>query len=142
MNIAVNGLIFLHLTAVAAGVGGGMAMSQVGPRLAAAGPAEREQLWPLANGITRIALIGLVVLLLTGPAALWLKFGGTAGLNGWFWAKMGLVAAGVVAVGVTEAAKARFRRGDEGAGRVLSAAGPVIGVLMLGVILCAVFAFN
>lgn len=142
MTATVDILIFLHLTAVAAGVGGGMAMSQVGPRLVAAAPDQREQLWPLATGITRIALLGLVVLLLTGPAVLWLKFGGMAGMSGWFWAKMGFVAAGVVAVGVTEAAKARFRRGDETAGGVLKAAGPVIGLLMLGVILCAVFAFN
>jgi hypothetical protein len=83
-----------------------------------------------------------MLLLVSGPLMLWLKFNGPAGLGGWFWAKMVLVAAGVVAIGVTEGAKARFRRGDEGAGRVLHAAGPLIGAIMGGVILCAVFAFN
>jgi hypothetical protein len=142
MNLTLNILIFAHLMAVAMGVGGGIAMSQVGPRLVAATGPDRDQLWPLANAITRISLVGLVILLITGPAILWLKFGGPGGLNPWFWAKMGFVAAGVVAIGVTEAAKARFRRGDESAGRTLGAAGPVIGVLMAGVVLCAVFAFN
>jgi hypothetical protein len=142
VNILINSLIFVHLMAVAMGVGGGIAMSQVGPRLVAASGERRDALWPVADSVTRIALAGLVILLLTGPAILMLKFNGASGLSTWFWAKMGFVAAGVVAVGAAEAAKARFKRGDESAARILAAASPVIALLMAAVVLCAVFTFN
>ena len=142
MTLTINILIFLHFMAVAMGVGGGMTMSQVGPRLVAAEDEGRALLWPVADAITRIALIGLVLLLLTGPAILWLKFGGAHGMTAWFWAKMAFVGVLIVAIGVTEAAKAHLKRGDERAGRVMSAAGPVIGVITVGLMLCAVFAFN
>jgi hypothetical protein len=142
MNTLINALIFIHFMGLAMGFAGGIAMSQVGPRLAAATAERREEMWPLATTLTRIALVGLVILLVTGPLVLWLKFNGPGGLTAWFWAKMAFVGAGVATIGLTESAKARFKRGDEAAARLMNATGTATGILLTLAVLCAVFAFN
>jgi len=142
MPVVVNLLMWLHLMALAMGLGGGIAMSQVGPRLAAAAPDQRETWWPLAMVYSRIAVAGLVLLLITGPLLLWLKFGGMGGLNLWFQVKLGLVAVTIVTVGLSVWGLARLRRGDEGGGRLMQVAGPLTSLTVLAVVLAAVFAFN
>ncbi|HEY3948309.1 hypothetical protein [Phenylobacterium sp.] len=142
MAILIDLLLWLHFLALAMGVGGGLAMSQVGPRLIAAAPAEREPLWPLATVYSRIAGGGLVLLLITGPLLLWLKFGGMGGLNDWFRLKLALVAVSVVTIGLSEWGLARLKRGDEGGGRLMRITGPLTLVTVLAIVLAAVFAFN
>lgn len=142
MALAVDLLLWAHLLGLAAGFGGGLAMSQVGPRLVAAAPDQRATWWPLADVYTRITAGGLVVLLITGPLLLWLKFGGMAGLSIWFQVKMALVVLIVVLVGLTEWGKARLKRGDEGGGRLMQITGPLIGLSVVAVVLSAVLAFN
>lgn len=135
-------VLWLHLAALAAGIGGGLGMSQVGPRLVNGTLGERETWWPLAKAFRMLSNVGLVVMLITGPLMIWLKYGGLSGLNIWFTAKMGLMALAIVLVGLSEMGLARLRRGDEGGGRLAMTAGPLIGVTMFAVVLAAVFAFN
>lgn len=142
MDVLVKLLLWLHLVALAAGVGGGLGMSQVGPRLANAAPDQRETWWPLARFFRMLTSVSLVVLLVTGPLMVWLKYGGFAGMNVWFTVKMGLVALGVVLMGLSEMGLARLMRGDEGGGKLAMTAGPAFGVTMYVVMLAAVFAFN
>jgi len=52
------------------------------------------------------------------------------------------VAVAVVALGVTEWAKGRFKRGDEAAGRLMNRTGPIIGLSTLGVVAAAVLTFH
>src|SRR5687767_15021216 len=103
-------LLWAHFVALAAGVGGGLGMSQVGPRLVNAALDQRETWWPLATFFRMLVSIGLVVLLVTGPLMVWLKYGGFAGLSVWFHVKMGLVALGVVLMGLSEMGMARLKR--------------------------------
>jgi uncharacterized membrane protein len=142
MVVLVNLLLWLHIVALALGLGGGLGMSQVGPRLVAAAPDQRETWWPLAKVFTGLASVGLVLLLVTGPLMLWLKFGGFAGMNVWFQVKMALVVLAVVAVGLSQWGMARLRRGDEGGGRLASVTGPLTTLIVLAIALSAVFAFN
>lgn len=135
-------LLWLHLVALAAGVGGGLGMSQVGPRLVKATPDQRETWWPMARFLRLLTSVGLVVLLVTGPLMVWIKYGGVSGLNVWFHAKMGLVALAIVLMGLSEMGMARLKRGDEGGGKLAMTAGPALGVTMYVVMLAAVFAFN
>jgi putative membrane protein len=135
-------LLWAHLVALALGVGGGLGMSQVGPRLVNGSPDQREIWWPLARVFRMLTSVGLVVLLVTGPLMVWLKYGGFAGMNVWFQVKMGLVALGVVLMGLSEMGMARLKRGDEGGGKLAMIAGPALGVTMYVVMLAAVFAFN
>ncbi len=142
MSVIVNLLIWVHLLALAMGFAGGIGMSQIGPRLAAAAPDQRATWWPLANTFTAISHTGLVLLLVTGPLILWLKYQSTNAVNAAFGIKMGLVVLAIVAIGVSSWGKARLKRGDEGGAKVMAATGPVTMLLMLGVVLSAVFAFG
>jgi hypothetical protein len=142
MTEIVKLLLWLHILALGMGMGGGVAMSQIGPRLTAAPPEERGTWWPLANVFGRIADAGLVLLLVTGPLLLWLKYAGGTGLNLWFHVKMGLVAAAVVLIGLSHWGKARLKRGDEGGGKLMALAGPLIMLTVLAIVLAAVFAFD
>ncbi|HEX5263651.1 MAG TPA: hypothetical protein VFW13_09000 [Phenylobacterium sp.] len=142
MSVVVNLLLWAHFIALALGIGGGFGMSQIGPRLAAAAPDQRGTWWPLATVFSRVAGTGLVLLLITGPLMLWLKFGGFGGMNGCFKLKMALVAIMVVTVGLSEWSLGRLRRGDEAGGRLMMVTGPVTMLTVLGVVLTAVFAFN
>ncbi len=124
------------------GVGVGIAMSRVGPGLLAAGPHERGRLWPLHKFLARVITAGLVILLVTGPLMLWLKFGGAAGLGWPFSVKMFFVAATVVFIVLGRWAAARLQRGDEAAAKLMSVSGPLTGVSALLAMLFAVIAFN
>lgn len=135
-----NLLLWAHFAGLVVGMGGGFGMSQVGPRLVA--PDGRETWWPLAGTFTMMTRIGLVLMLITGPLMVWMKYGGVGGLNIWFTAKMGLVAIAVVLMGVTEVGLARLKRGDERGGKLAMTAGPLIGMTFFVTILAAVFAFN
>lgn len=142
MPIIINLLISLHLMALAMGVGGGLALSQVGPRLVAAPLDQRATWWPLVAVYSRIAQAGIVLLLITGPLLLWLKYGGGVGLNDWFKLKMALVFALVVTIGVGMWGTARLKRGDEGGGKLMKVTGPLTMLTVTAIVLAAVFAFN
>jgi hypothetical protein len=135
-------LLWLHLLGLAMGVGLGFAMSQVGPRLLAAGPTERARLWPLHKFLGRVITVGLILLLITGPLMLWLKFGGAAGLGWPFSVKMFFVAATLVFVVLGRWAAVRLERGDEAAAKLMSVSGPLTGISALLAMLFAVITFN
>lgn len=135
-------LLWLHLLGLAMGVGVGIAMSRVGPGLVAAHPGERGRLWPLQKFLAGAIITGLIVLLITGPLMLWLKFGGGAGLGWPFSAKMFFVATTVIFAAVGRWAAIRLERGDEAAAKLMSVSGPLTGISAVLAMLFAVIAFN
>jgi protoporphyrinogen IX oxidase len=139
MYIVGNLLFWAHFMGLGMAVGCGIALSATGPKLATP---EREQFWPVFTFLSRMVATGLVVLLVTGPLMIWLKFGGVSAFNGWFWAKMNFVGLTIAGVGLQEWARARFARGDEGAGALMAIGGPLTGIAAAAAIFCAVFAFN
>jgi len=127
---------------LAMGVGGGLALSQVGQLLVGAPPDQRTTWWPLVTVYSRIARAGIVLLLITGPLLLWLKYGGGAGLNDWFKVKMALVFVLVVGIGSGMWGTARLKRGDEGGGKLMKVTGRLTMLTVTAIVLAAVFAFN
>jgi len=142
MDILTNLLLWLHFIGIGLAVGGGIALSRIGPKLIAAPASGRTELWGFETFFSRLGATGIVILVITGPLMLWLKFGGAAGLGPWFSAKMIFVAVAVVAVGLHEWAGARFRRGDEGAVWLMFTGGRLAGAAILLAMLSAVFAFH
>ena len=142
MAVVNNLLLWVHLLAWGLGMGGGLGMSQVGPRLIAACPDQRATWWPMVEVFSRMSSIALVLLLVTGPLMLWMKYDGGRSLNAGFPVKMGLVLVSVLTIGLTHWGKARLKRGDEGGARVMMIAGPLTAVVMFAVVLAAVFAFD
>ena len=96
----------------------------------------------MADGLSRLGRVSFGLLIITGPLIVWLRFGGTAGFTGWFWAKMVFVVLLLVAVIAAGINGKRAEAGDT----VALARAPMIGMtaaaLFVLVVLCAVFAFN
>jgi len=135
-------LLWLHFIGIGLAVGGGVALSQVGPRLIAAPVADRKDLWAFETVFGRLGAAGIAMLVTTGPLMLWLKFGGPAGLNHWFWVKLALVGIAVVAVATHELAGARFKRGAQSAVPAMFIAGRLAGGAIVLAMLAAVATFN
>lgn len=141
-NMLINFLLWSHFIGVGMGMGGGIALSQVGPRLIAAPSDERQLLWSLEVCFSRIGAGGLAILLVTGPLMLWLKFGGPGGLTWWFSAKMVLVLIALIGVCLHEWAGRRFRNGDIAAVPLMFFGGRLAGIGIVLAMLCAVVTFN
>ena len=135
-------LLWLHFIGVGMGMGGGIALSQVGPRLVATPTDERALLWQLEIFFNRVGAVGLATLLLSGPLMLWLKFGGPKGLGWWFAAKMLFVFVALVGVSLHEWAGRRFRQGNEKAVPMMFLGGRMAGIGIVLAMLCATFTFN
>lgn len=92
--------------------------------------------------LTRFGHHGIIVLLLSGPLLVWVRYGGFDGVSHWFWAKMGfvlLLAAGVI----MSAASARRMRAGDAAAAVRVRLGRIVAVVsLLAVVVFAVLAFD
>lgn len=142
MHAFVNLLLWAHFLGLALGLGGGITLSQVGPRLFEANGERYELLLSLEILFTRMASAGLGILVLTGPLLVWLKYGGFGGFNPWFWAKMAFVATALIGSTVHSIAGRRFQRGDRGAIPWMLISGRLTGLAAMAAMLCAVFTFD
>lgn len=135
-------LFWLHLVALSMGGAATFGIPVVGSRIGGASPEMRATLFAIVHGLSRVARIGLVLLLVTGPLLVWLKYGGTGGFTFWFWVKMVLV---LILLGLIIAAGINTKRG-EGGDVAAARRGPGIGmaamVTLLLVIGSAVLAFS
>ena len=135
-------LVWLHFLGIGMGMGGGIALSQVGPRLIAAPEDQRQLLWTFETFFSRIGAAGLALLLITGPLTLWLKYGGPGGLSSWFAAKMFFVLIALLGVLLHEWAGARFKKGDARAVTFMLIGGRAAGIGIVVAMLCATLTFN
>jgi protoporphyrinogen IX oxidase len=95
-------------------VGGGVALSLTGPRLKTAIGSELELVWTMEVTFSRVGMIGIAILLVTGPLMVWLKFVGFAGFSRWFELKMGFAGLAVIGAALHERAGRRYRAGRGG----------------------------
>jgi putative membrane protein len=142
MEIINNLLLWLHLTALAAGAVPAFGMPVVGSKMRAATPETRAVLFSIAHGLSSVGRGAFAVLLVTGPLLVWLKFGGVSGLSWWFSLKMLLVLILLIGVIYSGMLLKRAEGGDAGAARLMPRLGGGLMVVYLGVVLSAVFAFN
>jgi uncharacterized membrane protein len=142
MTYVNNLLLWAHLLGLGVGMAGGMGMGQIGPRLAAATPDQRANLWSLMGVFDRFAMIGVAVLVVTGPILVFTKFEGGHGLNTWFMVKMGLVLVFLILIGISHMGKARLKKGDVGGAKLMQIAGPLTMLSVLAIVFTAVMAFN
>jgi putative membrane protein len=142
MDILNNILFWIHLSALALGGAGAFALPVVGAQMRGATAETRPVLFKIAHGISRVSRAGLGLLIITGPLMVWLKFGGTSGFTGWFWAKMVLVVLLLIAVIYAGINANAAEKGDMEAAKRAPMIGMAAMLLLLGIILCAVFAFN
>ena len=142
MEIAINLLFWLHLMALALAGAAIFGLPVVGGQMASAGGETRAILFTIAKRLSTFSRAALGVLIVTGPLLVWLKYGGMAGFTPWFHAKMTLVVLLLVSVIVAGILLKRAQGGDSGAAEMLPRLSLVNLVLVLGIVLCAVFAFG
>ena len=130
-------LLWLHVVALAVGVGGGLVTSQIGLRLVAAAPDQRAAWRPLVRSFSLSAGAGLGLLLVTGPLLVRLESGA-----GGFAAQTALVPVAVATLGLGEWGLARLERGDEGGGRLMRVSGPLTLVVVVTLAFAAAATFS
>jgi uncharacterized membrane protein len=142
MDIWFSLLLLVHLLALVAAGATAVVMPIIGGRMAAATPEVRTNLMVISDRLSLNTRIALGALLISGPLMLWLRYGGVDGASVWFWIKMALVAAMLVAVIVSSVNGKRVLAGDRQAAVLQRRIGMVNRVAFLGVIIAAVLAFN
>lgn len=142
MPIFVNILFWIHLVSLSLGGAATFGIPVVGTMMPGATAETRPTLFKVAHGLSNISRVGLALLIITGPLMVWLKFGGTAGFNNWFWAKMVFVVLLLITVIYAGINAGRAEKGDMAAAKRAPMIGMTAMVLLLAVVFCAVFTFN
>ena len=131
-----------HLIGLALGGAAGFGNAVVGRRLSTVGPDVREHLFGVAHGLSTLGMVGMALLIVTGPLLIWLQFGGVNALSWVFWLKMVLLVALIVDIIVMGRLEAQAEGGDLRTLKRLPVLGAVSILLLIGIVLCAVVAFE
>jgi hypothetical protein len=142
MDIVINLLFWLHIMAFVAGGSNGVVGPVIGSRLASATAEQRLGYLGVMTALSKIGKVSMVVLLVTGPLILWLKYGGLGGANAWFWVKMVLIVVLLASIIIGEINFKKEQAGDLAAAKLADIAHKVSGLAFAGVLLAEVFAFN
>ena len=133
MDITFNLLLITHLAALIVAAAGAVTMPIIAARMASATPEAKAQFGAVAGRLFINSRIAFGVLLISGIAMVYVRYGGVEGMSSWFWVKMGLVAT-VVAMMILGAVRP---------GLIPQAvSGWVTRLALIGIIVSAVFAFN
>lgn len=141
MDILNAFLLFLHLMGLAVTIGCAIAVALVGPLFGRVNEGERGIIFKLGLKLAGYANWGLLVMWVTGPLLLWLKWGGFEGISHWFYLKLVFVVILSATLGINAAAFRRFANGEMGASQrvaITSVFNLVLGALA---VLSAVLAF-
>ena len=135
-------ILFLHLLGLMMGAGGGFGSMIVMRGALKLPPDQAGPVRGLGPALGRFSTIGLILMLLTGPALVSMKYGGFGGLPSLFWVKMIFVVSLTLAAITLELTYASVKRGNMAAAKRLPALGPWAGMSSLLAVLCAVLAFH
>ena len=86
--------------------------------------------------------LAFLVLLVSGPLMVWLRYGGLEGMSVWFWVKMALIVVVVLCMVANGYYRGRAQKGDAGAGRLAGLAANLSRLALVGIVAAAVLAFN
>jgi len=142
MDIVIAALIWTHFMGIVLGIGGGVILSIMGPRIAVADEKQALALWDLQRVVTSMSNAGLFMLLVSGPLIAWLRYGGISDLSPWFHVKMALVVVLVIAVVIARRSASKMRAGDQSVASVARKAGVVSSITAILIIACAVLTFD
>ena len=145
MDLAVilAGLLFvIHIVAFIAGGANSVIMPIIGPKIAAATPEVRAQLFDIVDRLAKVGKVAMGTLLVTGLLVLWLKWNWVPPNAVWFWIKMAAIVAMIFCIVQNERNSKLARAGDRDAAKRSQMFGQLTGAAFIVVILSAVFAFR
>ena len=142
MDVLLSILLFLHIVAFVVGGASSVVMPVLGSKMATATPETLKVIYSVGRYLSSSGTGAMVVLLVTGPLMVWLKYDGFASLSPWFWLKMALVAVMLVGIIFAGIGMRKVQTGDPTAEANTRLAGMITSVVFVGVLLSAVLAFN
>jgi len=134
-------LLFIHIVAFVAGGANSVIMPIMGPKIAAATPEVRAQLFDIVDRLAKVGKFAMGTLLVTGVLTLWVKWNWTPPNPVWFWIKMLGIVAMIVFIVQNERNSKLARAGDRVAARRSQMFGQLTGAAFAVVILSALIAF-
>ena len=140
--IATDILLALHLIGLVIGAGSGFATGVVIGEAAKRSAEEAVTLRSVGPLLSKFSAGGLLVMLLTGPALVFMKYDGFDALPHWFWAKISFVVVLTVAIGAVEVTYAQIKGGNLAAESRLAILGPIAGLSSMLALIFAVLAFH
>ncbi len=132
----------LHFIGLAMGFSVSFANIVMAGLIAAAPPSEKPVLGRFPMAMMRVGDIGLTLLWLTGPALLYIKYGGFSGMPWQFHVKLTAVVLLTLVVGFMHSQKGRIRAGDMAAMDRMKRVAPLASLSALTALIFAVMAFN
>jgi hypothetical protein len=135
-------LLALHIIGLMMGAGGGFGSMIVMREAGSRPPEQVAVLRTLGPVLVRFSAVGLVLMLLTGPALVLLKYGGFGALPILFWVKMIFVMSLTLAAITLEWTYVQVKQGNAAAAARLPLLGPAAGISSLLAVLFAVLAFH
>lgn len=135
-------ILALHFLGLMMGAGGGFGSMIVMRSVANRPPEEAAVLRQLGPAMARFSFAGLILMLITGLALVWLKYDGFDAMPAMFWVKMVFVATLTLAALGTEFTYAAVKRGNVAAAARLPLFGPMAGLSSLLAVLFAALAFH
>ncbi len=134
MDITFQLLLLAHIGALLFGTATAIAMPVIMSRMPTATPDGRQMLGGIGARLGKNSQLAFVVLLITGVAMVFVRYGGVDGLSVWFWVKMAFVLLVVVMMILTALLKP---------GTIKPVVQMwVVRIALVGIIASAVFAFN
>ena len=134
MDLTFNLLLIVHLAAFGLGISTTFVAPIVGSRMPKAPPEARPTFLGILGRLTLNARIAMGLLLLTGTAMAFVRYGGFENMSPWFYVKMGLVAFILVMMVLGAALKPGTIKP--------TVMGWLTRLSMAGIVIAAVMAFN
>jgi putative membrane protein len=142
MDALLNALLFAHFLGLMLGSAATLTLVAMTGQQAAANPEQSPTLFRLGSALAGLSHAGFLLLLVSGPLLLWLKYGGFGGVNGWFHVKLSLVVVVIITIILSARALRRFKGGEQAALAQLRLTRLIALVALIGVVLAAVLAFQ
>jgi hypothetical protein len=142
MDMLYNVLLILHFLGLAMGLSVSFSNMVMGGLIEKAVPAEKPVLGRFPFAMGRVGDIGLTLLIVSGLGLLFGKWGGFAAMRPIFHVKLTLVVVLIGLIGYVRTLQGRLKKGDMAAAATIQVVGKVAFVTALGIVVCAVFAFE
>ena len=135
-------VLALHIIGLMMGAGGGFG-SMIAARTALTRPPEQAAvLRSLGPALANFSGVGLILMLATGFALVFLKYGGFSGLPAMFWVKILFVTTLTVAAITTQLTYGQIKAGNVAVASRLPLLGPIAGMSSILAVVFAVLAFH
>lgn len=135
-------LLIIHFIGLMLGAGGGLGSTLAMAHARKLPPDQAGVIRALGPLLARMALAGLVLLLITGFAMLGIHYGGFSAMPWTFWAKMTFVTTLTLAALLTELTYGQVKRGNAKAAANLPRLGPIAGISAFLAMIFAVLTFH